>query len=131
MRMYWLSYCTLFVAAIGQDVVLAPLAQSSMLKSALMAAALLPWLLVLGIHFASRPLFGFVAHHRIWLFALCWYAGLTLSAEALLFLGHGQAVMPEAQAFGHALMHLGWVAFIPYRQSRNLADRNVVAGENE
>ena len=111
--MLYLSYFSLFFAAIGQSVFFTPLTEHRLPNWLTVVIALLPCFVVFTIHLCNRPLFSFTVHHRVWLVALCWFAALTIAAELLRFFGLLPPTRHDSDIFARITMHLGWLSFIP------------------
>ena len=88
-----------------------------------------PLLIVFALTFFKRPFLRPGPFCLCLLFAMCWYALITILAEILAFRG---SMPPESPQYAfrlcRALMHVGWLGFIPliyyYRLARKRIPHN-------
>ena len=104
------GYCSLLLGTMGQAA-----CTGAALKPHLpVLVVYLPFLTVFTITFFKRSLLPPRAFRFCVLFAMCWFALVTLVAEILFHLGY---MPPESPTFGRTfsriLMHIGWLSFIP------------------
>ena len=75
---------------------------------------ILPWLIVYTVTFLNQPFLSPCAFRHCLLFAMCWFAALTIVAEVLCHLG---CMPPGSPAYAFTasriLMHVGWLSLVP------------------
>ena len=115
-----LGWGSLFFGILGQGVVYSPLLGKGFPLVMATLLLLVPWFIVFFLNFTNRPPLSPQATFHWWLFASCWYAAFTITAEVLYFCGylpvktryHTSEDYYIPLAF-HVLMHAGWLSFIP------------------
>ena len=79
---------------------------------------LLPWLTICTISFCRQPPFGLRRFRHCLLFAMCWYAAMTLIAEILYIVAQPRAAHKQADAVvGHVLTYGGMLSFIVFARA--------------
>jgi len=73
-----------------------------------------PALIVFTVTFAKKPLLPPRAFRLSLILAMCWFASLVIAAEVLCYLGYMPPDSPKyARTISRALMHVGWISFVP------------------
>ena len=107
------GYIALFFAGLGLAGFFGPLLHRHALGLLAAGFCMLPALLLYLALFA-RVMLSTSGFRRVWLFAACWYALLAVAAEVC----YARGLMPPesptyARALLRALLHVGWLGFIP------------------
>ena len=103
----------LLLGAIGQAILFSAL--DLRLPSRIVFAALLPpWLTVYAISFCRQAPFGPRRFRHCLIFAMSWYATMTLAAETLPMFFHTAPIGHLSTTAGRALTYLGALSFIVF-----------------
>ena len=105
-------YGTLFLASVGQALLLGDQKQSIF---ALMLLLMIPGYIVFFLTFFNVSPVPPRLYLAMLLLAMSWYGTVTIICELLLSLGEISAAndLPWKRNVARAMMHLGWISFIP------------------
>lgn len=105
------GYFSLFVGALGQAAFLSPITKPHLPVFVPLLLSLLPWLIVFTVTFTKQPFLSPRPFRYCLLFAMYWFAAVTIIAEVLHWLG---AIPPGSPQFAgtmcRVLMHVGWLS---------------------
>ena len=104
------GYFSLFVGCLGQACFLQPVTKPHLPAIIAVMISYLPWLIVFTITFTRQHFLPPRPFRFCLLFAMCWFAALTIFAELLQNLGDipsGSGAIPS-----RVLMHIGWLSLL-------------------
>jgi hypothetical protein len=102
------GYFSLFIGVLGQALFLEPVTKPHLPGIIAVLISLFPGLIVLTITFAKQRFLPPRPFRFCLLFAICWFATLTIIAEILYYLGFMPSDSREIQS--RVLMHIGWLS---------------------
>jgi hypothetical protein len=107
-------YGALILGCLGQTAFMSPVVKPYLPAWMVVPIFILPYLLVFLITYFKRSFLSPRQFRFCLIFAMGWFAAVTIVAEILCQLGY---MPPDSPAYGRTmarvLMHVGWLSFIP------------------
>jgi hypothetical protein len=117
------GYFSLLVGVVGQACFLTPVVKLYLPAFIAVLIFMLPFLIVYTITFTRQSFLPPRKFGLCLLFAMCWFATITIVAEILYHLGCMPPDSPQnATTMGRVLMHVGWLSSL-YLIPRYIATR--------
>jgi hypothetical protein len=121
------AYGALFLGGAGQGAFLSPAIKPHVPAALTVFVVCVPWFLVFFLTFFKRPLVSPRGFCNCLIFAMAWFAAITIGAELLNAIGF---VPPPnaayARGMSRTLMHAGWLSFLPLIHLHNLVRPHVL-----
>jgi hypothetical protein len=107
------GYFSLLIGVLGQAAFMSPVTKPHLPAIIAVMIFLLPWLIVFTITYTKQSFLPPRPYRFCLLFAMCWFAAVTIFAEILYHLGYMPPDSPSyAGTLSRVLMHIGWLSLL-------------------